>query len=180
MDDPEHPRGSPAEEWRSLPGFAGYEVSNLGRVLSRKGKAPRILVQIRMPIGYLYVNMRDGDGYAAPRYVHRLVLLAFCGRPQPEQQCRHLDGSRTNNRLSNLRWGTSLENADDRRRHGRIVSNPARGEDQYNHILSEGDVREIRDLLKTGLTQVAIGQRYGVKQPTVSAIKTGRIWEWLK
>lgn len=49
--------------------------------------------------------------------VHHIVLTTFVG-PCPEGlECRHLDGVKTNCRLSNLAWGTVTENAEDRKKH---------------------------------------------------------------
>jgi hypothetical protein len=42
-------------------------------------------------------------------------------------ECLHGDGDPTNNNLSNLRWGTSIENEEDKLRHG------TRGRDRQTH-----------------------------------------------
>lgn len=46
-------------------------------------------------------------------YVHRLVALCFIGNPPDDSrnQVDHIDGCRTNNNASNLRWVTPAENA---------------------------------------------------------------------
>lgn len=50
--------------------------------------------------------------------VHRLVLESFvCPRPEGAE-CRHLNGDPSDNRLANLRWGTSADNKADQRAHG--------------------------------------------------------------
>lgn len=58
------------------------------------------------------------DGKINANYIHRLVLLAFKGPPPDEHRIEgcHKDGDPTNNRPSNLYWGTSVENAADRKR----------------------------------------------------------------
>lgn len=49
-----------------------------------------------------------------------LVLRAFVGEPPPGTECCHdPDWNPTNNKLTNLRWGTHKENMEDRKRHGR-------------------------------------------------------------
>jgi hypothetical protein len=71
----------------------------------------------------------DSDGYQVvtlylngtrpSRKVHTLVLEAFVG-PRPDGMVtRHLDGDPSNNRLSNIAYGTPRENSLDRVRHGR-------------------------------------------------------------
>lgn len=116
-------------EWRDIPGYEGvYQVSSEGQVRSldrvvqhpvsgdtlRRGKVLRLK---RRSEGYLYVRLYRG-GKSKSRSVHHLVLEAFVG-PRPEgSETRHLDGDPTNNRVSNLAWGTPKENAQDKKRHG--------------------------------------------------------------
>lgn len=115
-------------EWKAVVGYEDYyEVSNDGR-LRRKARVisnghgpvwldPKELVGSYSKKGYktflLTVNRKQSTLLA-----HHLVLEAFSG-PRPEGcQVRHLDGDRTNNHISNLKWGTSSENNYDRVRHG--------------------------------------------------------------
>ena len=68
---------------------------------------------------YLSVKLAKA-GVTRTVYVHELVLLAFVGpRPAMDERCeiRHLDGDKTNNHLSNLKYGTVKENAADRKLH---------------------------------------------------------------
>jgi NUMOD4 motif/HNH endonuclease len=108
------------ERWEAVPGYEGrYEVSDRGRVRSipQVKSLGRILRQHRRTGGYYGVSLYS-EGRARVVCVHRLVMEAFVG-PQPKGwHTRHLDGDQTNNRLSNLAYGTALDNADDVRRHG--------------------------------------------------------------
>jgi len=80
-----------------------YEVSNLGRL--RHKKTGRIVSQY-------YVAL-----YA--RSVHILVAYAFCGDRPEKSLVRHLDGDGSNNYADNLKWGTPLENAKDKKKHNK-------------------------------------------------------------
>lgn len=88
-----------AEIWRPVPGYGGhYEASNLGRVRSvdrvvvkrhRSGKtiqqryAGRLLTPCPSDeLGHMVVHL-GVDGRRLNVAVHRLVLLAFAGEPQP-------------------------------------------------------------------------------------------------
>jgi hypothetical protein len=111
------------ESWR--PYGDGYEVSDRGRVRSyrstRRGvsleASPRVLDGHTQQTGYRIVLIWV-DGKKRIRLIHRMVLEAFVG-PCPEgMECRHLDGDRANNTLTNLCWGTHTENIRDRGRHG--------------------------------------------------------------
>ena len=117
--------------WRAVPGYEGaYEVSDLGDVRSVTRQVPygrypgmtykgRLLKKFMNKNGYLAVKLSFA-GFTRTTYVHELVLRAFVGpRPQTEKrgEIRHLDGNKTNNNLSNLKYGTITENAADRIRH---------------------------------------------------------------
>lgn len=52
--------------------------------------------------------------------IHRIVLMAWRPRKNMNNlQCDHIDGVRTNNHISNLRWVTRLQN--NRRKHARMM-----------------------------------------------------------
>lgn len=121
------------EEWRTIPGYEGlYEVSNFGavRTLERTWVSGKGVVRTVRPgvkrqsfdkDGYPRVTLCK-DGVKRRILVHRLVMWAFVG-PQPKGiQVRHLDHSKTNNKLNNLCYGTAKENAAD------MIANP-----KYRH-----------------------------------------------
>ncbi len=95
-----------------------YFVSNLGRVASRvrAGHTTRILTTSLSSAGYLTVGVTPKPGDKSDtRLVHRLVVETFVG-PAPTPQhidIRHEDGDKTNNRLTNVKWGTRSENMRD-------------------------------------------------------------------
>ena len=101
----------------------GYRVTRDGRVFSTehnwRGYGEREMQQTPNTDGYPSVRLTI-DGKRKHLAVHRLVARAYLPpRPSPEHEVRHLDGSKTNNCVENLAWGTRQENADDRARHGR-------------------------------------------------------------
>lgn len=107
------------EVWTSVLGWdAYYAVSDLGRVKShdrevigRKYKS-RVLKQNRNSRGYMCVNL-SANGVGKSLAVHRVVLEGFTGL-HPGLVVRHKDNNKSNNRLSNLEWGTHAENMWDR------------------------------------------------------------------
>jgi hypothetical protein len=72
-----------------------------------------------------------------------------------------------------LRWATREENANDQLLHGTRL----RGEKVNTNILTEAQVLQIRELLKTH-TMRAIGEMFGVSYGAVQTIKSGRNWGW--
>ncbi len=170
-------------EFRHVPGHEGYAAGDNGTVWSccalgcgEGFVAWRYLVGHQDPNGYYRVGIRnppDRSRYpnrAKLRAVHQLVLEAFISRCPPGQQCRHLDGNPSNNRLYNLRWGTPRENFQDMVAHGRY--NPPRGADHVHCKLSDCDVRDIRQL-EGHLTHKAIADLYDVSRGLVSMTLRG-------
>lgn len=146
-----------------------YEVSDegqvrnsrTGNVLKLKHREPTIR---RRDYGHLYVNIWI-DGKVRTRFVHRMVLEVFAGVRPDGAHCRHIDGDSTNNRLSNLAWGTPRENGADGGRLGRL-----------SQKLTREDVEAIRS---SAGSQRAIARRYGVSHIMVGKIQRRENWAWL-
>ena len=107
-----------AEEWRDIAGYEGkYQISNLGRVLLlgvyRDGRrySQRIKKTRFGVCGYEYTILTDFAGNAKTWKIHRLVAMTFIQNPNEYPCVDHIDGVRTNNRVSNLRWATYSMNA---------------------------------------------------------------------
>jgi hypothetical protein len=88
------------EEWRDIPGYPGYQASNLGRIRSSVFGSYKILSPNATIKGYLAVKI-NGIG---KKFIHRLVLLTFVGEPKINEQGDHINRIKTDNRLVNLRW----------------------------------------------------------------------------
>jgi hypothetical protein len=169
----------PFEEWRPVPGWENrYLVSSMGRVRSLDCTVPcrwgrrvhrgRVLTPALVN-GYPRVTLAE-DGRTRQADVHHLVLEAFVG-PQPEHtHVRHLDGTRSNNALTNLCYGTPKENSEDQARHGTQV----RGEAQGQSRLTEAQVRQIR-ALRCSHREAA--DMFGVSIPTVKDARKRRTWK---
>jgi hypothetical protein len=168
-------------EWRPIPGFPQYEVSEWGHVrrLSAGGSPVAYKGRVLRPrrrASYWAVTLHDGTG-RHDLSVHRLVLTAFVGPPPSEEhQGAHFDGDRDNNHLTNLRWATARENIADKVRHGTI----ARGQKAGPRRFSEVDVRAIRRLHSQGLSQERLAVRFQTSQSHVGRIVRFEAWGWVK
>lgn len=173
-----------AEIWKEIKDYPTYEVSNLGRVRSWKGKGqygkkletPRIRKLHKNKEGYWFLTLhRNGERHIFR--IHRLVIEAFRGKPKKGQQTRHFDGDKDNNKLYNLIYGTCSQNHMDKVRHG--VSN--RGERHgRNSKLTKGDVIKMRHLYNTGnYMQIYLADMFGVTQGAVGRIVRKETWKWL-
>lgn len=166
--------------FRQIPGFPRYAVDEHGNVLSicpiGQGKNipwknARRLNPTKSKDGYLRVYLTH-DGREQTVYVHALVLTTFVG-PRPEGlQCRHLDGNPANNHVSNLAWGTPLENEQDKILHG----TKQRGEKGNGAKLTEEDVLEIRRRAASGETQTSIAKDFSVDRTRICRIVLRKTW----
>ena len=60
--------------------------------------------------GYARVHLTDNDGKRTGHFVHRLLAAAYIPNPDNKRCVDHIDGDKTNNALSNLRWCSHKEN----------------------------------------------------------------------
>lgn len=175
------------EVWKPVVGYEGcYEVSNLGRVRSlgryvrgkngsRIFRIGRVLKQSLNRHGYYTVILCKQSKMKHFR-THRLVLQSFTVSMPCTIDARHLDGSRTNNQLSNLAWGTRKDNAEDRDRHGRTYRGP-RGHSEWTSKLTPYQAKQIIHLYESGeFTQVELASMFKVTAPNISSIIRGRTW----
>lgn len=165
-------------EWRCIPGWPSYEISENGvirRTVGYKGYPAGYVLTCKLDrYGYYHVGLRR-DGSRHWFTVHRLVALAFIGRaPSAKHQVAHNDGVRTNNHYSNLRWATSKQNIADRVKHGNQYS--ARGAENPMAHLTEHQVRLIREGVVKGVRQHKLASRFGTSQGNVSCIHLRKSW----
>lgn len=102
------------EIWKDVVGYEGlYEISSFGNVVSVKNDKRKIISQETHQRGYLRVNLHK-DGVWRHFRVHRLVAMAFVDNPTGFPQVDHIDGNKTNNHASNLRWVDNVTNSNSR------------------------------------------------------------------
>jgi hypothetical protein len=155
---------------KPIPGFPAYEIADDGRVFSYFGREKRELAPFKTGVNIPSVALwRDGGRFR--RKVHLLVLLAFVGPPGKNQVAMHLDADPTNNKLSNLKWGTRKENQQQM-----FLDEHA----HWQKITAE-QVREIRAARAAGESYKSLMRRFGLKSMTsIWNIVTGVTWSWLK
>lgn len=204
LNDYKHILSLEGEEWRDIVGFEGtHQVSNYGRVKRLELysiKKNQFCSWNQKFESLVYSVHNDSRGYPQViiilegkkrvARVHRLVAEAFLAPPSKELivEClkvglpyvlvNHKDENICNPNFRNLEWCTPTYN----NRYGseKTIGNPkVSGESSYWVVLTESQVSEIVEILKSGtMSQEKIAERYGVKQITISNIWTGRSWAW--
>lgn len=176
------------EHWKPVIGYEGlYEVSDMGRVrtiqrmaVDKNGRVLRIpfrirVFQINSQTKYPCLRLKRYMVDYKCRTIHSLVAEAFLGERPEGMQVAHNDGNPSNNKLENLRYATRTDNQADRIRHG----THNRGERQGCSRLMASDVRLIRQMIKDGVRQRRIAEKFGMTDSHISAINTKKAWRHL-
>lgn len=167
------------ELWRPVIGYESlYEVSNLGKVKRLKqqnsSRNTRLLGPTSDGRGYLLVTLYKDNTRTTIR-VHRLVALAFLGKPSPPRDhVNHINSNRSDNRLENLEWVTRSENTKHSFAKGLSC---VKGELAPNAKLNWSQVHSIKNLLNEGLKGTEIAKQFNASTSTISDIKNGKIWK---
>lgn len=160
-----------------------YAVSNLGRIASFKDDLDnkKVLKGTRVN-GYaaLKLKIKDKDIQC---YVHKLVAQNFLNKPTKSQAfVIHLDYSKLNNKLSNLRWATR-EDLNKHQQKSPIVKAYQEKRKLKGHKLTAGKVKEIKQKIFSDKRQMRlkdIATKYGISEMQLYRIKSGKNWSHVK
>lgn len=184
-------------KWRPVFGYEGlYEVSDKGDIRSlvcggpfgkRKRPASRAVILSKDKNGYIRVGLCKTGQSRKNMLVHRIVLFAFSGMPPVGMECNHIDGDKSNNRISNLEWVTRAENGRHKAntglaasgdRHGmRLHKGLVAGEKNGRAILCADDAVRIMALYNDGCKIAELARRFSVSESAVASIVHGRSWK---
>lgn len=91
-----------------IKGFEDYQITDDGRVWNKKSN--KWLKPWLNDAGYYCVDLTK-DGVEHKKRLHRIIAEAFIDNPENKPFIDHINTIRTDNSISNLRWCTRLENA---------------------------------------------------------------------
>ena len=124
------------EDWKTIPGYSRYEISNLGNV--RKKLKPCLNRE-----GYETIGLISDDGNKKDLRVHRIVANLFIEKKDSSKNLvNHIDGIKNNNIVSNLEWCTAKENTRHAIENGMFNT-------KFHNFTSE-EKQEMYDMLKRG------------------------------
>jgi len=162
------------ELWKDLIGYEDrYQISNLGKI--RFKDSQELKASYLNQDGYEVTTIRI-KGKKKNHRVHRLVLETFLKKSSLE--INHKNGIKTDNRVENLEYCTRKHNVKQSYVLGlKIVV----GEKNPNAILNDEKVREIKEIISTGvLSYRKIGKMFNVSANTIACIKLGKNWKHIK
>jgi len=158
-------------EWQPVMGWeAFYQVNRFGVIRKVSGE---IIGQWQNTDGYFLARL------ASPRKVvrvHRVVAEAFIPNPEGKPNVNHIDNSPANNAVSNLEWCTQAENLSHATQQGRMPRDYWKGKRSPNSGLTDGQVREIRELREAGFSQQYIAGHVGTSKRTVQRVLKGEYY----
>jgi hypothetical protein len=179
------------EIWKDIPGYRDhYQVSNLGNVRSkdrfvetpykdtfrnRYYKSKLMTLSSHKATGYRVVALSK-KGKDKQYKVHVLVMRTFCGKRPKDYDTRHLNGTKYDNKLHNLMYGTKKKNSADRVLHG----THNRGEKNYSVVLTEKEVIFIRSKKNTISNNKKLALKFNVTYTTITYIQDRKTWRHLQ
>lgn len=95
------------EDWYDIADYPDYEINVYSDI--RNKHTGKILLPQTNGWGYNFVTLYNENG-PRTKMVHRLVAETFIPNPYNKPQVNHIDGSKRDNRLTNLEWVTNSEN----------------------------------------------------------------------
>ena len=164
--------------YKQIEGYPNYVIGTAGRVFGRK--RGKVLASCPDSRGYEIVLLSAGDGIFKTHKTHRLVLEAFVGPCPSDCQACHYNDVKNDNRLSNLRWATLLDNMTDAKRNGiKLGGGPhtaVRGEQNGNSKFTKESVKEIRSL--EGIVgKHELARRFNVTPQAIHAVWKRKVWK---
>lgn len=159
---------------RQVQNAPNYFVTDCGKVFSYASGFYKQLKPWKNH-GYPYVHIVQA-GTRLKKSVHRMVAETFLPNPNNHGYVNHMDGSRDNNKASNLEWCTQSHNIKHALDAGK---RKPLGSRHRSAKLKESDIPTIRALLKSGMRKVHIAKLYSVDSKTIRTIGTGETWSYV-
>lgn len=152
------------EEFRDIKDFENYQVSNLGRIYSKKR---RTCLKIKRLVGRGYYQVRlSKNGKYYYKNLHRLIAETFIPNPNNYRTVNHINGNKLDNRLSNLEW------ADDCKQQHEACLLGLRP--TTRHILTEEEIIEVYKMYSKGTSVKELAELYDTRIQQICKLVKGQ------
>ena len=144
--------------------YPEYGITKTGVI--RNESTNKIKSQYVGSTGYYMVSFSYKNKSKSKR-VHRLLAINFIPNPNNYKFINHIDGDKLNNDLNNLEWCTHSHNMKHAFKTG-LVNNT--GEKNGMSKLNKSKVVEIKRLIKNGMSQQGIANKFNVSRSCILKI----------
>lgn len=148
-----------------------FEISQSGIIRNAKTKA--IKSQYVSSTGYYMISISKNNK-SKPFRVHRLLANNFIDNQNDLKEVNHKDGNKLNNDLINLEWVSHFGNMQHAFSTG-LANNT--GVKNGMAKLDMDKVNEIKILLKNGVSQYKIAEKYNVSRSAILKINLNKTWK---
>jgi len=156
------------DKMKPCPSYPWLFCDEDGNIFSTKIK--RFLTNKPNKKGYISISFSFGTKLA-----HRLVAEAFLGKCPPDKEVNHINGIKSDNRISNLEYVTKSENA----KHAcRLLLKRNDKENNPRAKLTMEDVKRIKEMrFVDGLSFAKIAETFDVTPESISNACRGKTWK---
>ena len=152
------------EEFRDIKGFENYQVSNLGRIYSKKRRA---CLKVKRLAGRGYYQVRlSKDGIYYYKNLHRLIAETFIPNPNNLRTVNHINGNKLDNRVSNLEWADDCRQQHEACLLGLKPTN--------KHILTEDEIIKVYEMYSKGTSVKEIAEIYNTRTQQICKVVKGQ------
>ena len=166
---------------KDIKGYEGdYKINEMGEVFSVKYNRTKKLKPRISHDGYVWYNLCKNGKQKTCR-ANRLVAENYIDNPKNKPTVNHIDGNKLNNAVDNLEWSTRKEQMEHAYKLG--LKEPVRGTNQGNSVLTEEQVKEIREIYKAHSKEFgmrALSKKYNVSEPCIFRCVKGKTYKNIK
>lgn len=147
-----------------------YDVTEEGAVISNQYRGNKNRSEPLKPCtgkdGYERVVLSDDIG-AMSCCVHRVVAIKYLENADNLPEINHIDGSRSNNHLSNIEWVTRKEN----------VRHSISDEPHWSAKIDAKIAKKVKEMIADERGSTYIAKKLGITRSIVESIRRGVTWK---